>query len=168
MFLTFDQSQNIRPQSGGALFDEAGITLRFLPRGEELQVLCHGKRAFSISLNSKSFYTQLPQAGDFAVEVGYGKVTKAGQSLRVSLGGEFDSLAADEDVNQLRMPKVDISTMLLYIEKPFSQERAVCAIQFMGQVPGREIPVDLDVPEALDRQSFRSICERVLGVPKAL
>jgi hypothetical protein len=165
MFQTFDKQQLLEP-GWNPLFKAANLQLRFLGRGEELQILCNDDRALSITLNSNPFFHKLPISQDFEVAVGFGKVAKAESSLRVSLGGKFDDLSADETVNHLRLLGVEIPTMLVFVQKPFTSEKAVFGFQFMGQIPAREIQVDVDDPSRLDTHSFRTICENSLGVPK--
>lgn len=165
MFQTFDNQQLLEP-GWNPLFKAANLQLRFLGRGEELQLLCNGERALSVTLNSKPFFHKLPTPQEFEVSVGFGQVTKADSTLRVSLGGKFDALSADETINPLKLPGFEMPTMLIFVQKPFSTEKAVFGFQFMGQIPAREIPVDIDDPSRLDTQSFRTICENSLGVPK--
>ena len=165
---TFDQFQDITPQAGARLLKAAKVSFRFLPKGEELQVLLEGKRALSISLNSTRFTKTLPQVGDYEVTIGYGMTIKPPSTLRVGLGGKFDSMAADEDINGLKTPAVEIPTLLIFVQKPYTTEKAIAGTLFIGTVPGREIPVEIDPMDQLDKDSFRTMCERVLGVPPGI
>jgi hypothetical protein len=165
MFTSFADRQILEP-GWSPLFKAAQLQLQFLGRGEELQLTRQGERLLSVSLNSLPFVCSAPSNGDYEVHIGFGRVTKPQQTLRASLGGKFDPLSADEDVNHLTLPAVQVPTMLIFVEKPFSSERQIFGFQFMGQLPMRELPVEMDDPSRIDKGAFRALCERALGVPK--
>lgn len=166
MFETFQDVQKLQIQHGAALLHEARLSVQFFGRGMELQILRGGARELSIASNSPPFIHSLRAQGKLEVSLGFGSITKEKQSLRVGLGGKFQSLSADEDVNNLVVPSMTIPTLAIFIASPSSSNKAVIGLQFMEGIPMREIAIEIEDPKRFDRKSFAEFCHRHLSVPK--
>jgi hypothetical protein len=166
MFESFQDVQKLPIRHGAALLLEANLSFQFYGKGMELQILRGGARELSIASNSKPFMHSLRHHGKVEVSLGFGSVTKEKQSLRVGVGGKFQSLSADEDVNSLVSPAITIPTLAIFISKPSSSERTVIGIQFMEGIPMREIAIDIEDPIKFDRKAFTEFCHRQLSIPK--
>jgi hypothetical protein len=165
MFETFQDVQKLQIQNGAALLREANLSFQFFGRGMELQILRGGLRELSIGSNSPPFIHSLRSHGKVEVSLGFGSVTKEKQSLRVGVGGKFQSLSADEDVNSLVSPAITIPTLAIFISKPSSSEKTVIGLQFMEGIPMREISIDIEDPKKFDHKAFTEFCHRHLSVP---
>lgn len=165
MFQSFDQSQVLNPQSGAALIKEAGLSFRWFPLGAEFRVEQDGQRKLSITFNARHYVHEMGEIGDLRVTIGYGLIDKKKQTLRV-IKGQFGDLAGNEDVNGLVLPGFKIPTAILFIERPFTDDKALLGVQFIDGLPVRELPVLLGDPRDLDRDSFRALCHKQLGIPE--
>ena len=166
MFHTFQDVQKLQVLNGLALLREANLSFQFFGKGMELQILKGNVRELSIATNSTPFILSLRPTEKVEVTLGFGSISKGKQSLRVGIGGKFQSLAADEEINNLVSPAITIPTLALFISKPSSTDKAVIGLQFMEGIPMREIPLVLDDPKAIDRRAFTEFCHRHLNIPK--
>jgi hypothetical protein len=166
MFHTFEDIQKLPTQHGAALLREANLSFQFYGKGMELQILRGGARELSIASNSTPFLHSLRTHGKVEVSLGFGSITKEKQSLRVGVGGKFQSLSADEDVNSLVSPAIIIPTLAIFISKPSSSEKTVIGLQFMEGIPMREISIDIEDPKRFDHKAFTEFCHRQLSIPK--
>ncbi len=165
MFETFQDVQKLQIQNGAALLREANLSFQFFGRGMELQILRGGLRELSIASNSPPFIHSLRSHGKVEVSLGFGSITKEKQFLKVGVGGKFQSLSANEDVNSLVSPAITIPTLAIFIASPSSSNKAVIGLQFMEGIPMQEISIDIEDPKKFDRKSFTEFCHRHLSIP---
>lgn len=165
MFQSFKDSQVLDLRGGSVLIKEAGLSFRWFPRGAEFRVEQGGQRDLSITLNAGPYVHEMGEFGELRVTVGYGSIDKKKQTLRV-IKGQFADLAANEDVNGIVLPGFKIPTMVLFIERPFTDEKALVGVQFIDGLPMREISVTFGDPRDLDRDSFKAFCHKQLGIPE--
>ncbi len=166
MFHSFHDVQRLQIQNGLALLGEANLSFQFFGKGMELQILRGTTRELSIASNSAPFIHSLRPRGKVEIMVGFGSITKEKQSLRIGMGGKFQSLAANEDVNSLVTPPITIPTLAIFISKSSSSDKTVIGLQFMEGIPMREITIDIEEPRKFDHKAFTDFCHRHLSIPK--
>ena len=166
MFESFRDIQKLEVRNGAELLREANLSFRFLGKGMELQLLRAGGRELSVLSNSVPFIHSLRSKGELEVALGFGSIAMGEQSVRVGIGGKFQSLSADEDVNQVVMPAVTIPTLAIFIERPFSSDKTLIGLQFMEAIPMREISIEMENPREFDKSAFKAFCHRQLRIPE--
>jgi hypothetical protein len=166
MFHSFHDVQKIQVQNGLALLREANLSFQFFGKGMELQIRRGTTRELSITSNSAPFMYSLQPQGKVEIMVGFGSIPREKQSLRVGVGGKFQSLSANEDINGLVLPPIIIPTLAIFIASPSSSNKTVIGLQFMQGIPMREIAIEIEDPKRFDRKSFTEFCHRRLSIPK--